>query len=293
MDASIETSPASDVSPSAEISQRERTLLLLMIGFATLSALPLHQVMLGWMLPLLGMERHASRASKLAIYASATIGRVVILYATGIAGLRWAKRVGIAPMPLANRAELAIRTDEVIAGIKPGLWCALMSVAVAVSQVLVFGYSNHAVSSTALARHQAARTRMEGLISWPSAAYVCAGAPMQEEILFRLFLFSGLAWAMQSLLKRGNQTRSKVPIWSAIVVSGLVFGLFHVLAGQSVAWWRPTYSQIFLDPRTYIGMVLAWVYWKRGIETAFIAHSTLNVVVFVPISLLLWVAQPG
>jgi membrane protease YdiL (CAAX protease family) len=263
-----------------------------MIGFATLSALPLHEVALSWILPLLGIERHAGHTSKLVIYASATIGRVAILYTMGIAGLRWAKLVGIAPMPLANRVELAIRTDEAMAGIKPGLWCTLISVLLAVSQVLVFG-SKHAVSSTALARHEAARTRMEGLISWRSVAYVCAGAPIQEEILFRLFLFSGLACPVQGLIKRGNQTSSKVPIWSAIVMSGLVFGLFHVLAGQSVAWWRPIYLQLFLDPRTYIGMVLAWVYWKRGIETSFIAHSTLNVAVFVPISVLLWVAQPG
>lgn len=116
---------------------------------------------------------------------------------------------------------------------------------------------------------------------------------MQEEILFRLFLFSGLACALYVLMKRGNRTSSQAPFWSAIAVSGFAFGFFHVLAGQSVAWWRPVYQQLLLDPRTYIGIVLAWVYWKRGIETSLLAHITLNVVLFVPISALVWIAQPG
>jgi len=292
MDASIEIDQLGHPSSSAEISQRERTLLILMIGFATASALPLHSVMLSWMLPLLGMG-HAGYTSRVALYALATVLRVAILYAVGIAGLKWAKRLCFDPMPLANRVNLgAIGTKEILAGIKPGLWCALISMTLAVSQVLVFGL-DHAVNPEALARHEAARNRMQGLISVRSLAYVCAGAPMQEEILFRLFLFSGLALALGALMKPKHRTSSQAPIWTAIVVSGFAFGFFHVLAGQSVAWWRPVYLQLFLDPRTYIGMVLAWVYWKRGIETSFIAHSTLNVVLFVPISALLWVVQPG
>ena len=68
-------------------------------------------------------------------------------------------------------------------------------------------------------------------------------------------------------------------MWASIVLSALVFSYGHIYLGKSVALWRPVYLQLILDPRTYVGIVLAWIYWNRGIETSIVAHSTTNLVV--------------
>jgi membrane protease YdiL (CAAX protease family) len=99
-------------------------------------------------------------------------------------------------------------------------------------------------------------------------------APIREEIEFRLFIVSLLVWALGRLRKTQGAPRHL--LWLVISISGIAFGLLHVVEGEGFVWWCPIYVQVFVDARTYIGGLLAWLYWNRGIETAIIAHMVLN-----------------
>jgi CAAX protease family protein len=90
-----------------------------------------------------------------------------------------------------------------------------------------------------------------GRSSWAlvgTAGFVCAVAPMAEEIFFRGFFF-------------GSLRRLHVPLggrelgpWIAAVVTGILFGLAHFDSAQPE----------FLIPLGFLGFVLCLVRWRTG-----------------------------
>jgi membrane protease YdiL (CAAX protease family) len=81
-----------------------------------------------------------------------------------------------------------------------------------------------------------------------TAAFVCAVAPMAEEIFFRGFFFGGLR-----RLHVGLGGRELGP-WIAAVVTGILFGLAHFDSAQPE----------FLIPLGFLGFVLCLVRWRTG-----------------------------
>jgi len=90
------------------------------------------------------------------------------------------------------------------------------------------------------------RTMIDALRNVPVAAILLALAivpAVTEEFLFRGYLFS-------ALLRR-------LPAASSILLSGVMFGVFHLVATDGLAVER-------LFPSTCLGLVLAWVCWRTG-----------------------------
>jgi len=89
------------------------------------------------------------------------------------------------------------------------------------------------------------------------------GAGIAEEVLFRLFIMTGL-WC---LLKRPSL---------AMVISAMFFGLYHLspLNSLYLTFWRfPVYQFII----TFLfGLAAAWIYQKRGLEAAILGHTLGN-----------------
>lgn len=80
----------------------------------------------------------------------------------------------------------------------------------------------------------------ENLLVALSAVILIVGlAPIAEETFFRGFVFSGL--------------RSRLALWPAALLSGLVFGLPHVTTGVTT-----------VVPLAVFGVALAWLYEKTG-----------------------------
>ena len=77
-------------------------------------------------------------------------------------------------------------------------------------------------------------------------------APVLEELLFRGVLFGGLTKIM--------------PIWPAILLSGLVFAVIHINAATLIPLW-------------FLGAAFAWLYARTGTLLAPMAvHFTFNAV---------------
>ncbi len=82
--------------------------------------------------------------------------------------------------------------------------------------------------------------------------FVLIEAPVLEELLFRGVLFGGLTKIM--------------PVWSAIVLSGLVFAVIHVNAATLIPLW-------------FLGAAFAWLYARTGTLLAPMAvHFTFNAI---------------
>lgn len=87
---------------------------------------------------------------------------------------------------------------------------------------------------------------------------MCLMAPLMEEMAFRGLMF--------------NLTKKYANVWTAIIFSSLLFGLWHRNIGQ-------------FFPTTVLGMVFAWTYHRTGkLRHAMIAHSVSNLTLALALS---------
>jgi membrane protease YdiL (CAAX protease family) len=108
-----------------------------------------------------------------------------------------------------------------------------------------------------------------------------------EEILLRLFLLSMLVWIF------GKITRSEAPlsrsglVWTAIVVASIIFGLGHLPATSAITELTTLVVARAIVLNGIAGLVLGWLYWKRGLESAIIAHFTADLMILIVLPALL------
>jgi len=98
-------------------------------------------------------------------------------------------------------------------------------------------------------------------------------ASILEEIIFRLFLMSGVVWLASKIFhKRGKGQASPALVWTAIGISALAFGLVHL-----PSWIAAVHPTLFLVAAVLAlngaaGVVLGRLYWSWGIEAAIVCH---------------------
>lgn len=96
-----------------------------------------------------------------------------------------------------------------------------------------------------------------------------------EELLLRLFLMTLLAWLLSKLCR---QPPTATMYWLAIVIAALIFAAGHLPA--AAALWG---LDALIIMRTMLlnalpGIVFGWLYWRRGLEMAMLAHFAADVV---------------
>jgi len=100
-----------------------------------------------------------------------------------------------------------------------------------------------------------------------------------EEVLMRLFLMSLFVFILIRVSKRNEPTPAIV--WSSIILISILFGLGHLPITSSVvtitAW--VVFRAILLNG--IAGVALGWLYWKKGLESAIIAHYSADIIVVV------------
>jgi membrane protease YdiL (CAAX protease family) len=96
-----------------------------------------------------------------------------------------------------------------------------------------------------------------------------------EEILMRLFLVSLLVFIMMKLTKR--KQKSSTIVWIAIILVSVIFGIGHlpITAAVSPLTTWIVFRAILLNGIG--GVVFGFLYWKKGLESAIIAHFTADI----------------
>jgi membrane protease YdiL (CAAX protease family) len=118
---------------------------------------------------------------------------------------------------------------------------------------------------------------LPGSLSGLLAAF---GAGINEEIWFRLGVLTGLNGLGRWLLKQ-NQT-SAVLFWVANIVSALVFGAAHLPQFSLMAdGLSSTVIGVVLFQNGIVGLIFGWLYWRRGLLVAMLAHITADIVIHV------------
>jgi membrane protease YdiL (CAAX protease family) len=118
-----------------------------------------------------------------------------------------------------------------------------------------------------------------GVAPWKALLAAFYGG-IAEEVVFRLFLMTLLAWILSKFMKTGDGRPTNTAIWIAIIVSTLVFGLGHLGITGSLTAITPIVigRAVLLNG---VGVLFSWLYWKKGLESAMIAHFTSDIVIHV------------
>ena len=96
-----------------------------------------------------------------------------------------------------------------------------------------------------------------------------------EEILMRLFLVSLLAWIGMKLTKQRKLSRNI--IITAIVLAAIIFGLGHLPVTAALTKITPLIVARAIILNGVGGIIFGWLYWKKGLESAMIAHFTTDI----------------
>ncbi len=179
----------------------------------------------------------------------------VMTFCQAIIGLALARSIsGFEPAPV---VRAAVRGEHVIRNVSLMIGIALLAVA---AGLLAGGLGSGIARALGEGQpsNQGLGTAMPA--AWQLFFYFLSGAGIAEETVYRLVVLS-LIWRL---------TRRP---WVAVVLSGLLFGAYHLtpLDGMYLNFWQYPLTQFFGS--ALIGMVWGVVYLKRGYETAVLAHT--------------------
>jgi hypothetical protein len=126
--------------------------------------------------------------------------------------------------------------------------------------------------NVALAAHPAIgpllRDRFVTLSPWQTSF----AAPILEEIAYRLFFLSVLAWIV-SRFTRDPRT----VFWVSMGLTAVFFGVMHLfrpMPEQGSA--TLLYGTVIVVKTGGMSLLFAWLFWRRGLPYAMLAHSAAN-----------------
>ncbi|MGB3392771.1 MAG: CPBP family glutamic-type intramembrane protease [Stenotrophomonas sp.] len=104
-----------------------------------------------------------------------------------------------------------------------------------------------------------------------------------EELQLRLFLMTLLVWLLARVRRRmpGNVT-----FWLAILLAALLFGVGHLPAAAHIWGLDAVVVLRTLALNAVVGIACGWLYWRRGLEMAMLAHFSADIMLHVLIPLL-------
>lgn len=106
-----------------------------------------------------------------------------------------------------------------------------------------------------------------------------------EEIQLRLFVMSLLVWLGRLVSKTLDGKPTSAVFWIANVLAAVLFGLGHLPTVATLVPLTPLVIARTVILNGSIGIVFGWLYWKRGLESAIIAHFSADIVLHVLLAL--------
>ena len=102
-----------------------------------------------------------------------------------------------------------------------------------------------------------------------------------EEILLRLFAMSLIAWLGSFISKTAEGKPTGIIFWIANILAAVVFGIGHLPAMALIIPLTPLVITRTIILNGGFGVIFGWLYWKRGLESAMVAHFSADIVLHV------------
>ena len=101
-----------------------------------------------------------------------------------------------------------------------------------------------------------------------------------EELLMRWALMTVLVWAIWRLFQKGRERPNSSCYVSAILISSVVFGVGHLpVAFLVVPNVTLSLAGYVIVVNSAFGFVAGYLYWRKGLESAMIAHMCTHLVI--------------
>ena len=106
-----------------------------------------------------------------------------------------------------------------------------------------------------------------------------------EEILLRLFVMSLFVWLGQFVSKTKEGKPTSAVFWLANILAAVLFGLGHLPATAMLIPLTPLVVARAILLNGVGGVAFGYLYWKRGLESAMVAHFTADIALHVLLAL--------
>lgn len=115
---------------------------------------------------------------------------------------------------------------------------------------------------------------------------------INEEIGMRFFFMTVIVWVSWKIRKTQAGLPTNLGVWIAIILISVIFGLGHL--PMTAKFQQVTALVIFRAVllNGIAGVVFGWLYWKKGLESAMIAHFSTDMVLHVILPAIL-IIMPG
>jgi membrane protease YdiL (CAAX protease family) len=196
----------------------------------------------------------------------AAIAPNVIEFAIAIfVGLSLAKRVGFEVPVLEGKKPWSYLKS--ILPLSVGL-----GVAAAVA-IILLSFLSYSVSLSLL--------KLEMSVAWWQRLLASFEGGIAEEVLYRLFLMTLFVWIASKLRHTADGRPTNSGIWVANVLAAVLFGLGHLGFTAGLVALTPQVIVRAVLLNGVAGVVYGWLYWKKGLESAMIAHFSTDLTLHV------------
>ncbi|HLA11739.1 MAG TPA: CPBP family intramembrane glutamic endopeptidase [Pyrinomonadaceae bacterium] len=105
-----------------------------------------------------------------------------------------------------------------------------------------------------------------------------------EELLLRWGVMTLLVWAAWRLFQKGQDRPQKGYFIGAIVISSVIFGLGHLPFVFAIAPYASVALILYvIVGNSIFGLIAGYLFWKKGLESAMIAHMLVHIVMLAAI----------
>jgi hypothetical protein len=102
-----------------------------------------------------------------------------------------------------------------------------------------------------------------------------------EELLLRWGVMALFVWIGWRVAQRGQGLPSPALVWTAIILAALLFGIGHLPAMASIVTLTPLIVIRTILLNAFGGVLFGWLFWRRNLETAMVAHAAGHVGFFI------------
>ena len=202
----------------------------------------------------------------------------VLMSLAALIGVSLANRVGLH----APATEAAAAGEPFLSKLKPQVLPGVLTgVVTGVVIVCVWLAAKQFLSPDLVSRAEAFNKLM------PAATRFLYGG-ITEEILLRWGLMTFLVWLPWRLFHKGDGEPKSLFVAAAIFISAIVFGVGHLPVASLLAGGLtfPLVAYV-IAANSAFGIAAGFLYWKRGLESAMIAHMAAHIVLIAAIALAL------
>lgn len=114
----------------------------------------------------------------------------------------------------------------------------------------------------------------------PLATRILYGG-ITEEVLLRWGFMTLLVWAAWRILQKGKGSPTSSHFVGAIITSSVVFGVGHLPIAYLLFPEKTLALTLFVViGNSAFGLIAGFLFWKRGLESAIIAHMLTHIILF-------------